>query len=81
MAVKVPVLMHSPENSEGERQDLYPFTSTDEVLMADDESKTLTEALGEISGGAMEISTTQPDHGCIWFRPDTEISGNDSNNP
>ena len=72
MAAKVPVLLHSPENSSGDRQDLYPFTSTDEVLMANDETKTLSEALGEM-GGDIEINATQPDHQCLWFKPDTGV--------
>lgn len=62
---KVATKLQTPENSEGERTDMYPITSSDEVLMAGDENTNLTEKLNNM----IVVQAAQPDHACLWLRP------------
>jgi hypothetical protein len=59
---KQAVRMHSPEDSSGERTDLFPITSTDEVIDTRT-NQPLTESLDNM----IVVSDTKPEHPAVWF--------------
>lgn len=60
----IPIKIHSPEDENGNRKDMFPVTGSDQVIMADGET-TLTDKLD----GMIEMTTIQPDHPCLWLNP------------
>lgn len=66
---KISYRMQTPPNTEtGERIDIHPVTTTDEVIVNPDSNNpiTLTEQLKKMSG--VVISSTKPNHSCMWAR-------------
>lgn len=63
---KIPIRLKTPEDETGNRTDMFPITSSDEVIIADsEEGTTLTEKLN----GMITMSTTKPNHACLWLNP------------
>lgn len=69
---KVQIRLKTPEDEDGNRKDMFPVTSTDEVIIPDDpDGQTLTEKLD----GMIELTTIQPTHPCLWLNPmETEVT-------
>lgn len=68
MAKKISYRMQTPPNASGERIDIHPVTTTDEVIVNPSSSNpiTLTEQLKKMSG--ITISANKPNHSCLWGR-------------
>lgn len=69
MSKKISYRMQTPPNPEnGERYDIHPVTTTDEVIVNPDSNNpiTLTDQLKKMSG--ITISSTKPNHSGLWAR-------------
>lgn len=69
MANKISMRLQTPPDENGERKDIHPVTTADEVIVYPDTTNavTLTERLNQIS--SIQIQPTQPDFPCIWAKP------------
>lgn len=66
MAEKVACRLQTPADESGVRKDLHPITSVEEVILNDEQ--TLSDKLNELDDN-VKISSTKPDHKCIWLKP------------
>ena len=69
MANKISMRLQTPPDKDGNRVDIHPVTTTDEVI-ADPSSAnavTLTEKLQQV--GVIHIQDKQPTFPCIWAKP------------
>lgn len=60
--IKIPVQIKTPEDSNGERKNLYPHTSSDEVIDTYS-GRTLTNTIHDI----LTTSEVQPTYPGCWF--------------
>lgn len=69
MINKMSMRIQTPPDENGDRKDIHPITTTDEVIVNPDSENpvTLTEKLNQVS--AIQIQRTQPDFPCIWAKP------------
>lgn len=69
MAEKISMRLQTPPDENGNRKDIHPVTTTDEVIVNPDSTKsvTLSEKLNQISG--IQIQKNQPNFPCIWAKP------------
>ena len=69
MSEKISMRLQTPEDENGNRKDIHPITTSDEVIVNPDsvESVTLSEKLNQISG--IQIQKNKPDFPCIWAKP------------
>ena len=69
MSEKISMRLQTPPDEKGNRKDIHPITTTDEVIVNPDskDSTTLSEKLNQISG--IQIQETQPKFPCIWAKP------------
>ena len=69
MATKISVRLQTPPDSSGNRTDLHPITTTDEVIVnfGSSGATTLTKKLNQTS--SIQIQNEQPKYACIWAKP------------
>ena len=69
MTEKISMRLQTPPDENGNRKDIHPVTTTDEVIVNPDSlnSVTLSEKLDQVTG--IQIQTTQPTFPCIWAKP------------
>lgn len=68
MAKKISMRFQTPADSNGERTDIHPFTTTDEVIV-NAESQTPTTLSEEmVDMMKFKITKTKPDKPCLWGR-------------
>jgi hypothetical protein len=68
MTDKITVRLQTPQDANGNRKDMHPITTTDEVIVDPSSSnpRTLTSKLSE---KAAVVSGTQPGYACLWVKP------------
>lgn len=69
MSNKIKGRLQTPVGENGTRVDIHLITTSDEVLVPDNENepKTLTTVLNNIHGNII-IGSTKPDYPTMWFR-------------
>lgn len=69
MSEKISMRLQTPPDGDGQRKDIHPITTSDEVIVNPDatNSITLSEKLNQIS--TIKIQSTQPSFPCIWAKP------------
>lgn len=69
MPSKISMRLQTPPDENGQRQDIHPITSADEVIINPEspDSVTLTDKLNQIS--TIQLQATQPTFPCIWAKP------------
>ena len=69
MANKISIRLQTPPDENGERIDMHPITTSDEVIANPDsrDSSTLTDKLSQITG--IKIQKDKPAFSCIWAKP------------
>ncbi len=65
---KIAMRLQTPPDANGDRVDIHPVTTTDEVIVDPDSPNalTLTEKLEQ---SEIKIQREQPAFPCIWARP------------
>lgn len=66
MAERQACRLQSPADDNGNRTDLHPITSVDEVIY--DDNTTLREKMEDIAE-VVVVSEVKPDHSCLWVKP------------
>lgn len=66
---KISMRLQTPVDENGNRVDIHPVTTTDEVIVDAETSSPimLTEKLDQIT--SIQIQETQPKFACIWAKP------------
>lgn len=69
MTNKISMRLQTPPDETGNRKDIHPITTSDEVIVDPDtkNSISLTEKLNRIS--TIHIQETKPNFPCIWAKP------------
>lgn len=69
MTEKISMRLQTPPDRDGNRKDIHPITTTDEVIVNPDspESMTLSDKLNQVTG--VQIQEEQPSFPCIWAKP------------
>jgi len=69
MIKKVSMRLQTPPDENGDRVDIHPITSTDEVIVdpSGENPITLSTRLDQIS--SIQIQEKQPNFPCIWAKP------------
>ena len=69
MASKIAMRMQTPADSNGNRVDIHPFTTTDEVIVGatTENPTTLTDKLEQME--TIYVSDTKPNFPCFWAKP------------
>lgn len=69
MAEKISMRLQTPPDENGERKDIHPITTTDEVIVnvSGKDPITLSDKLDQVS--TIQIQESQPTFPCIWAKP------------
>lgn len=66
---KISMRLQTPPDANGNRIDIHPVTTTDEVIVdsSTEHAKTLTEKLEET--GTIQLTPVKPAYPCVWAKP------------
>ena len=66
---KISMRLQTPPDANGNRTDIHPVTTTDEVIVdpSTNHPKTLSQKLDEM--GTIQLMPNQPNYPCVWAKP------------